>query len=74
MPRKIKELVLRGYIYREQIVVHCPYCDAEHHHGATDDVLKGKISHRSSHCWNQDSPFKNGGYYVGIWNEIEKKE
>jgi hypothetical protein len=35
----------------------CPYCRAEHIHGA----LAG---HRTAHCFEESSPLKHRGYYV----------
>jgi len=51
---------------KRQAKVWCPYCKEYHFHGADPDLLAGELSHRVAHCWSENSPFKETGYYLKI--------
>jgi len=66
--------VLRGWLlpYGAQVKVYCPYCNDCHYHGVSEDELShGRISHRTAHCRDHESPFHKGGYYIGL---VRKKD
>lgn len=67
--------VLRGFISAkgDMINVWCPYCNQFHYHSWVPGAPEWSISHRVQHCWNQESPFRQKGYYVGSIGKAELK-
>lgn len=42
----------------------CPFCLGTHSHGMPSEGFGDKPSHRVAHCWEPDSPLRNGGHYL----------
>lgn len=49
----------------KQYAFWCPYCKRYHYHGSAS------LGHRTAHCTNKNSPFRETGY---ILKEYTKKE
>ena len=72
-------IVLRGESYKSKqggwyIDVFCPWCDAYHTHSYWEPgvVKRGNIEgHRAAHCFREDSPLRQSGYYIG---ELPKRK
>lgn len=56
--------VLQGKIVGSQVHVWCEFCLKNHFHGWPDP--KETMSHRVAHCFNDDSPYMRGGYYIEV--------
>jgi len=54
---------LKGYVSGGQIHVWCPFCCRWHHHGTGNSATIHK-GHRVAHCYSEDSPFIQTGYYL----------
>jgi hypothetical protein len=48
-----------------QLTFYCKHCRCWHFHSAGDDAA----GHRVAHCWRENSPYKDTGYYLTLEEE-----
>lgn len=53
---------------QKQYIFWCPYCNCFHSHGAI------ALGHRTAHCTNKNSPFRETGYILKEYTKKELKE
>jgi hypothetical protein len=51
------------------ISVWCPFCREQHLHGWDPGYGSTHAEHRTAHCSNAESPFKETGYYISVWRK-----
>ena len=68
--------LLLGYLThdRRQVKVWCPFCRRWHYHGADEDMLNHRGSHRVGHCHHFEFGFRGTGYYIRLINKKDKKD
>lgn len=59
---------------RRQVKVWCPFCRRWHYHGAEEQMLNHKGSHRVGHCDQSEFGFRGTGYYIRLINAKDKKD
>ncbi len=59
---------------RRQVKVWCPFCRRWHYHGADEEMITRKGSHRVGHCDYFEFGFRATGYYIRLINEKDKRD
>lgn len=52
------------------VYVWCPYCAKWHNHSWDAGSNRRAVAHRVAHCFKEDSPFKQTGYFIRIDSRV----